>query len=327
MSSKIKRSLSGIKPTGTPHLGNILGMILPAISMQDSHETFYFIADYHALTSVRDPKQLKHDTYSVTAQWLALGLDPAKACLFRQSDISQVTELMWVLGTVTSMGDLNRAHAYKAAKDRGEEGAINMGVFAYPVLMAADIILYDSDVVPVGKDQIQHVEMARAMAQRFNHYFGETLKEPQELVRENVAVVPGIDGRKMSKSYNNGIVPLDPPKKLKKQVMAIVTDSKELEDVKDPDACHIVKLYELFASPEELEEMKSKYRAGGYGYGHAKLALLEKIEEKFAPAREKYNYYMENTAELDAVLTKGAERASALAEEVLQRTRIACGLR
>lgn len=327
MSSKVKRSLSGIKPTGAPHLGNILGMIQPAIDMQETHETFYFIADYHALTSVRKPEELRHDTYSVAAQWLALGLDPNKACLFRQSDIAQVTELMWILGTVTSMGDLNRAHAFKAAKDRGEEGAANMGLFAYPVLMAADIILYDSDVVPVGKDQIQHVEMARAMAQRFNHYFGETLKEPQELVQENVATVPGIDGRKMSKSYGNGIVPLEAPKKVKKQVMAIVTDSKELEDVKDPDTCHIVKLYELFASGEELEEMKNNYRAGGYGYGHAKLALLEKIEDRFATAREKYNHLMQNTAELDEVLAHGAVKAREVAAEVLERARIACGLR
>jgi tryptophanyl-tRNA synthetase len=323
----MKRSLSGIKPTGTPHLGNYLGMIEPAIALQKTHETFYFIANYHALTSVRDAKALRHDTLSVAAQFLAFGLDPSNGAFYRQSDVPQVTELSWVLGCMTSMGDLTRAHAYKAAKDRGEEGAINLGVFSYPVLMASDIILFDSDVVPVGQDQVQHIEMARGMAQRFNHYFGETLREPVELVQSSVAVVPGIDGRKMSKSYNNGIEPLAAPKELKKQVMAIVTDSKGLEDKKDPETCNIVNLYKFFANPEELESMKSSYRAGGYGYGHAKLALLEKIETRFSSAREKYNDFMKRPDDLEDILKDGSKKARKVAEGVLERTLKACGIR
>ncbi len=323
----MKRSLTGVKPTHNPHLGNILGAILPAIELQKTHETFYFVADYHALTSVRDPAKLRRDCYDVAATYLALGLDPNKGCFFKQSDVPAVNELMWVLGTVTSMGDLTRAHAYKAAKDRGEEGSINMGVFAYPVLMAADIILYDADVVPVGKDQIQHIEMARAMAQRFNHYFGETLKEPQEIVHKEVGLVPGIDGLKMSKSTGNGIDVLQPAKKVKKQVMAIVTDSKELEDKKDPSNCNIVNLYRLLASADEVAQMESKYREGGYGYGHAKLALLEKIEQRFAPSREKYEYYMNHPKEIDAILANGAEKARDVAKTVLEKTLKACGIR
>lgn len=323
----MKRSLSGIKPTGTPHLGNYLGMIRPAIALQKTHETFYFIANYHALTSVRDPKALRHDTLSVAAQLLAFGLDPSHGAFYRQSDVPQVNELAWVLGCMTSMGDLTRAHAFKAAKDKGEEGAINLGVFSYPVLMASDIILFDSDIVPVGQDQVQHIEMARGMAQRFNHYFGETLKEPKELVQANVATVPGIDGRKMSKSYNNGIEPLASAKELKKQVMAIVTDSKGLEDKKDPETCNIVALYKFFASPAELEDMKSKYRAGGYGYGHAKLALLEKLEAQFGPARAKYDELMKKPQDLEDILLDGAKKARKVAEGVLDRTLKACGIR
>jgi len=323
----MKRSLSGIKPTGTPHLGNYLGMIRPSIEMQKTHETFYFIANYHALTSVRDPKALRHDTLSIAAQFLAFGLDPSHGAFYRQSDVPQVNELAWVLGCMTSMGDLTRAHAYKAAKDKGEEGAINLGVFSYPVLMASDIILFDSDIVPVGQDQVQHIEMARGMAQRFNHYFGETLREPKELVQSNVATVPGTDGRKMSKSYNNGIEPLAAAKELKKQVMAIVTDSKGLEDKKDPDTCNILALYKFFATPAELEEIKMKYRAGGYGYGHAKMALLEKLETEFGPARAKYDELMKKPQDLEDILQDGAKKARKVAEGVLERTLKACGIR
>jgi len=322
----MKRSLSGIKPTGVPHLGNYLGMIRPAIELQQTHDTFYFIANYHALTSVRDAAKLRQDTLNVAAQFLAFGLNPSKGAFFRQSDIPEVTELTWVLATVTSMGDLTRAHAYKAAKDKGEEGALNLGVFSYPVLMAADIILYDTDVVPVGKDQVQHLEMARSMAQRFNHYFGETLKEPKELVREDVATIPGIDGRKMSKSYDNGIEPLSSPKALKKQVMAIVTDSKGLEDKKDPDTCNIVNLYKFFATAEELNGIKEKYRAGGYGYGHAKLALLEKLEESFGPARAQYEDLLKRPNDVEDILREGSKKARVIAQGVLQRTLKACGI-
>jgi tryptophanyl-tRNA synthetase len=301
-------------------------MIKPAIELQKTHETFYFIANYHALTTVRDAEQLRHDTFSVAATFIALGYDTQKGALFRQSDIPEVTELTWLLSCAVSMGDLTRAHAYKAAKDRGEEGTLNMGVFAYPVLMAADILLYDSDVVPVGKDQLQHIEMARAIAKRFNHHFGETFKEPQEYIRPEVAVVPGLDGRKMSKSYNNGIEPLAPSKQLKKQIMAIVTDSKGLEDVKDPANDNVVALYKLFATPEELKEMEENYRRGGYGYGHAKLALFEKFEAVFGPARKRYDELMNDRAELEKVLKQGAEKARSKAADVIARARKACGV-
>ncbi|MBS1984886.1 MAG: tryptophan--tRNA ligase [Bdellovibrionales bacterium] len=323
----MKTSLSGIKPTGMPHLGNILGMMVPAIAMQKSHETFYFIADLHALTSVADPAKLRQDTFDLAAAFLALGYDPQRGALFQQSQVPQVTELMWMLSCAVSMGDLFRAHAYKAAKDRNEEGRLNMATFAYPVLMAADILLYDADVVPVGKDQVQHLEMARAIAQRFNFHFGDTLKEPKELVQENVAVIPGIDGRKMSKSYSNGIEPLAPAKEVKKQVMAIVTDSKGLDDVKDPDTCHIVALYKLLASREEVATMEANYRKGGYGYGHAKLALLEKIEAQFGPARKKFEDYRAHPDLVHQALNEGARKASILANRTLERARKACGIR
>lgn len=322
----MKRSLSGIKPTGTPHLGNYLGMIRPAIALAQSHESFYFIANYHGLTTVKDAQKLREDTYNVAAQFLAFGLDPEKSIFYRQSDVPEVTELHWLLSCTVSMGDLTRAHAYKAAKDRGEEGALNLGVVAYPVLMAADILLYDADVVPVGKDQIQHLEMARAIAQRFNYTYGETLKEPKELVQSDVATVPGTDGRKMSKSYNNGIEPLAPEKKLKSQVMSIVTDSKALEDIKDPDTDNVFAIYKLLASPEETEVMAQNYCKGGYGYGHAKLALWEKIEATFSPARSRFEKLLADKSYLDEVLRKGAMRAKAVAEPVLERTRRACGV-
>jgi tryptophanyl-tRNA synthetase len=322
----MKRSLSGIKPTGFPHLGNYLGMIRPAIEMQSSFESYYFIANYHALNTVRDAKQLKSDTQDVAAQFVAFGLDPKKAALYRQSDVPEVTELTWYLSTVVSMGDLFRAHAFKAAKDAGEEGTLNLGTFSYPVLMAADILIVDADVVPVGKDQLQHLEMARAMAQRFNFYFGNVLKEPKESIRENVAVVPGVDGRKMSKSYNNGIEPLLTGNALKKQVMAITTDSKGLADVKDPETCTIFNLYKHLATPAEVQDMAEKYRKGGYGYGHAKLALLEAIEKHFAPARERYQALKARPQELEDILQEGARRTRKIAQEVLARCRLAVGI-
>jgi len=322
----MKRSLSGIKSTGSPHLGNYLGMIRPAIDLQQTHETFYFIANLHALTSVRDAEANRRDTFEIAALFLACGFDPAKGALFRQSDVPEHTELMWLLSCAVPLGDLFRAHAYKAAKDKGEEGALNAGVFLYPVLMAADILLYDSDIVPVGKDQLQHLEMTRELARRFNFHFGATFKEPKELIKEDVAVVPGIDGRKMSKSYGNGIEPFRPAKEVKKQVMSIVTDSKGLEDKKDPDTCHIFSLYKLFANSAERDETAAKYRAGGYGYGHAKLALLEKIEAHFGASRRKYEELLKNPAEVEAALQAGARRARSVATPVLARARKNCGL-
>ncbi|MBP7844146.1 MAG: tryptophan--tRNA ligase [Proteobacteria bacterium] len=321
-----KRSLSGIKPTGRPHLGNYLGMIKPALDLQEKYDCFYFVADYHALTTNPNPKDLRDSVHEVTASFIASGLDPDKATFFRQSDVPLVTELSWILSSCVSMGDLTRAHAYKAAKDKGIEGTLNLGVFSYPVLMAADILLYDSDVVPVGKDQIQHLEMARAMAKRFNHFYGDTLKEPLELVQAEVAVVPGIDGQKMSKSYGNGIEPFAPQKELKKQVMAIVTDSKGLEDVKDPSTCNIVALYRLLATKDEVLDMEAKYRAGNYGYGHAKLALLDKIENVFGEARKTYEKVRHDDKYLEAVLKKGADRANDYAQKLLSRVKKACGV-
>ncbi len=322
----MKRSLTGIKPTGQAHLGNYLGMVKEVVALQNDYESYLFIADYHALTTERDASVLRNNTFEMAASLLAFGIEADKTVIFRQSDVPETTELTWLLGCVSSMGDLTRAHAYKAAKEKNEEGRINWGLFSYPVLMAADIILYNADIVPVGKDQIQHVEMARAMAQRFNYLFGETLKEPQEKVKKEVATVPGTDGRKMSKSYGNGIEPLIAEKKLKKQIMSIVTDSKELEDVKDPENCAVVDLYRLFASEAQVREMEDKYRAGNYGYGHAKLALLEAVLNHFAPARERYVHFKNNPDEVEQILRTNAEKARKVARGVLDQAKIACGL-
>lgn len=322
-----KRSLSGIKPTGFPHLGNYLGMIRPAIDLQDDYESFYFVADYHALTSVNDPAKMRDSVHQITAYFLAFGLDPAKAAFFRQSDVPEVTELTWMLSCVTNMGLLERAHAYKAAKDKGIANEINHGVFSYPVLMAADILIYDSDIVPVGQDQIQHLEMTRDMAQRFNHAFGgEYLKLPEAKVRKEVAVVPGVDGQKMSKSYDNVIEPLLPPKKLRKQCMQIETDSTPLDEPKNPDTCNVFALYKLFADAEEIMEMRQNYEAGGYGYGHAKQALFEKMDEYFTPYREKYDELRHDTDRLEEVLAAGAQKVRPVVDDVMQRVREATGL-
>lgn len=324
----MKRSLTGIKPTSElPHLGNYLGALRPALELQKSHQPFYFIADYHALTTIRDGKKLRNDSIQMAAAFYSFGFDPSKGALFLQSDIPEIPELSWVLSCLASFGDLTRAHAFKAAKDEGREGELNLGVFSYPVLMAADILAYDADVVPVGNDQLQHVEMARQLAQRFNHYYGEVFKKPEPVVQAGTALVPGVDGvRKMSKSYGNFIEPLATEKVLKAQVMSIVTDSLGLEDKKDPDTSAIVTLYKLLASPAEVKEMEDKFRAGGYGYGHGKLALLEKILEFFGPARKRYEELTKNPDEIRHVLKVGAEKAREEATLVLSRVRKACGL-
>lgn len=325
--SKRKRSLSGIKPTGNPHLGNYLGMIQPAIELQEDFDAFYFVADYHALTSVNDPARMRQLVYEITAYFLAFGLDPKRAAFFRQSDIPEVTELTWILSCVTHMGLLERAHAYKAAKDQGREKEINHGVFSYPVLMAADILIYDSDVVPVGADQIQHLEMTRDMAQKFNAAFGgDFLKLPEARVRKDVATVPGVDGQKMSKSYGNLIEPLISAKKMRKQVMGIETDSAGLDEPKDPTTCTVVDLYKLFASADEVAAMEAKYRAGGYGYGHAKQELFEKLDAYFGPYRQKYEALIDDTDYLEDVLRAGADRVRPLVDEVMDRVRQASGL-
>lgn len=321
-----RRSLSGIKPTGAPHLGNYLGMIRPAIALQEEYDAFYFVADYHALTSTHDRAQMRAATYDATAIFLAFGLDPSRAVFWRQSDTPGVTELTWVLSCMTSMGHLERAHAYKAARDRGEAGAINHGVFSYPVLMAADILMYDSDVVPVGKDQVQHIEMARDMAQRFNHTFGDTLKLPRPSVQEEVQTIIGTDGRKMSKSYDNTIPVFLPAKKLRKKLMGIQTDSKGMEEPKNPDTCNVFTLYKLFADSEQVAQMRENYTGGNYGYGHAKQALFEVMDEHLAPHRETYVNLRADEDGLEDVLRDGAIRAREIGGAVLERVREAVGL-
>jgi tryptophanyl-tRNA synthetase len=321
------RALSGIKPTGAPHLGNYLGMIRPAIALQDTHDAFYFIADYHALTTQRNPEDLKRHSYAIAAIFLACGLDPARATFFRQSDVPEVLELAWVLSCVTNMGLLQRAHAYKAAEERGEANLLPVGTFYYPVLMAADILLYDSAVVPVGRDQVQHIEMAQDMAGHFNTVFGaNTLHRPECLVREEVHTIPGTDGRKMSKSYGNTIELFLPSKQLRKAVMGIVTDSTPVEAPKDPERDNVFALYKLFATPEETAALAERYRAGGMGYGHAKQALFEVLEREIGPARARYEALMADTAQLDRVLAEGASRARGVARQVIARVRKRVGL-
>ena len=320
-----KRSLSGIKPTGMPHLGNYLGMIRPAVALQDDFDAFYFVADYHALTSTSDAAEMRQHSYDITAIFLAFGLDPERSTFWRQSDLPEVCELTWFLSCMTSMGLLERAHAWKAAKDKGEEGAVNHGLFAYPVLMAADILLFDSDVVPVGKDQVQHIEMARDMAQRFNHLYGDSLRLPAPRVQEEVQTIIGTDGRKMSKSYGNTIPVFLPEKKLRKAAMRIVTDSTPVEDPKDPETCNVFTLYKLFASPDQVAEMAANYRGGGYGYGHAKQALFEVMNEHLGPFRGRYEALRRDEDSLEDVLQLGAGKAWEAAAPVLARVREAAG--
>lgn len=320
------RALSGIKPTGTPHLGNYFGMIQPAISLQDTHEAFYFVADYHALTTGRDPAVLRRASHEITATFLACGLDPKRATFFRQSDVPEVVELAWHLACVTSYGLIQRAHAYKAAEQKGELNALSTGTVFYPVLMAADILLYDSDVVPVGKDQVQHVEMTQDMATHLNGIYGECLRRPEPLVRAEVQTVIGTDGQKMSKSYGNTIEIFLSDKQLKKAVSGIKTDSAAVEDAKDPTGDNVFNLYKLVAGAAQVDEMAAQYRAGGYGYGHAKMALHEALVAHLGPARERYHDLMNRPADLDDVLAQGATRARAIGRGVLDRVRSRVGL-
>ena len=321
----MSRILTGVQSTGTPHLGNLLGAIIPAINMSknSSEESFLFIADMHSLTQIKDPAILKQNTYSTAATWLACGLDVENTVFYRQSDIPQVTELSWYLSCFYPYQRLTLAHSFKDKADRLED--INSGLFTYPMLMAADILLYDADVVPVGKDQLQHLEMSRDVANRFNHQMGDTLIPPQAKIQEGTMYVPGTDGEKMSKSKNNIIDIFLPDKQLRKQIMKIKTDSTPLEDPKDPDNCNLFALYQLLASKEQVEEMREKYIAGNYGYGHAKQAFYELIIEKFAKERELYNYYMNNLPEIDKALAIGAKKAHKVAAEVLGRVRTKLG--
>lgn len=332
-----RRALTGIKPTGLVHWGHYFGMIQPAINMSREMEALYFIADYHALTTVRDADALRADSYDIAATWLACGLDPEDAILWRQSDVPEVTELSWILSCVTGFGLIERAHSFKDARAKSKE--VNFGLVTYPVLMAADILLYDSDIVPVGKDQNQHLEMTRDMVGYFNHQFlggsgydaegrwdGRGLKLPEAHIREATGVVVGMDGRKMSSSYDNGIPIFGSKKQIRKRVMSIVTDPTPLEDPKDPDECNVFTLYRCFSTEAEQEALAARYRGGNYGYGHAKVELFDKAREYFAPMQEKYDEYKANTALLEEVLQNGAARARAIAEPVIERVRDAVGL-
>ena len=317
----MSRILTGVQSTGTPHLGNLLGAILPAIEMANDskNEAFIFIADMHSLTQIKDGNELRENTYSVAATWLACGIDINKTVFYRQSDIPQVAELSWYLSCYFPYQRLTLAHGFKDKSDRLAD--VNSGLFTYPMLMAADILLYDAEIVPVGKDQLQHLEMARDVASRLNNVVGDTLILPQAKISENTKLVPGIDGEKMSKSRNNFINIFLPDKKLRKQIMGIQTDSKALEDPKNPDTDNVFALYKLLASDAKIAEMRANYEGGNYGYGHAKQALYELIIDKFADVRTKYNHYMENRTEIDEALAVGAEKARVVATDVLQRVR------
>lgn len=315
------RVLTGIQSTGTPHLGNLLGAILPAIEMakDPQNDSFLFIANLHTLTQIKDAELMRENTYSTAAVWLACGLDPEKTTFYRQSDVAEVTELMWHLLCFYPYQRLTLATSFKDKADYLAD--VNAGLFTYPILMAADILLYDAEMVPVGKDQSQHLEITRDVATKFNLKFGETFVLPDAKINEATKIVPGTDGEKMSKSRNNTINIFLPEKQLKKQVMSIVTDSKGLEEPKDPDTCHIFRLYELLASPEEIETMRANYLGGNYGYGHAKTALLELILTKFASEREKYQALMEDQSQIDKALEMGASKARLIARETLKRVR------
>lgn len=321
------RILTGIQSTNVPHIGNILGAMLPAIKMsnESDNEALFFIADLHALTSVKNPDQLSNSTYAVAAAWLALGFDVNKNILFRQSDIPEVCELTWYLNCFTPFPMLANSHAFR---DKSENlSDVNAGLFTYPVLMAADILLYDTQFVPVGKDQLQHLEITRDIARSFNHRMGEILVIPEARVNEETMMIPGTDGRKMSKSYNNFINIFLPEKELKKKIAEIVTDSKPLEEPKDPNTCHVFALYKTIASTDQTEEMRNNYERGNFGYGHAKKALLEVILERFSTARETYSHLMNDFGSIDNELKKGELKARKIATQVLDRVRRSVGYR
>ncbi len=325
-------ALTGIKPTGKPHIGNYLGMHRPALSLMEDYLGLYFVADYHALTTMNDPERLREMVYEVAASWLALGLDPEKAVFFRQSDIPEIPEFTWILSCFTSKGLLNRAHAYKAAVDanlelgRDPDEGINAGLFYYPVLMAADILMYGADVVPVGLDQKQHIEITRDIAEAFNRTYGDILKVPEGLIQESVMKVPGIDGRKMSKSYDNTIPIFAPEKQLRKQVMRIVTDSKRPEDPKDPESCNVFALLKFFAPPDRLEEISQLYLHGGAAYGSLKKELAQLILDHFAEARERFEALIQNRDQLDRILAEGAQKARDIGRPYLMAARKAIGI-
>ena len=321
----MSRILTGVQSTGTPHLGNLLGAILPAIKMANDpeNEAFLFIADMHSLTQIKDGKELRDNTYSTAATWLACGLDIEKTVFYKQSDVSQVTELSWYLSCFFPYQRLTLAHSFKDKSDRLED--VNAGLFTYPMLMAADILLYDAEIVPVGKDQLQHLEMTRDVANRFNNIAGNTLVAPKAKIQENTQLIPGTDGEKMSKSRNNTINIFLSDKKLRKQLMSIKTDSKALEEPKNPDNDNVFNLYKLLATDAQIEKMRANYEGGNYGYGHAKQALYELILDQFSEIRERYQYFMENKEEIDKALAVGAKKATVVANDVIERVRAKIG--
>lgn len=320
----MSRILSGIQPSGTLHIGNYFAMMKPMIELQHTNDLFCFIVNYHALTSIHDPKELAENTINAAMDFIALGLDPDRAHFWVQSDIPEVTELAWILSCHTSLGLLERSHSYK---DKVAKGIVpNTGLFTYPVLMAADILLFNAEVIPVGKDQKQHLEITRDIAERFNQMYGEVFVLPEPMISEDIAVIPGIDGQKMSKSYNNTINIFEEESTLKKKVMRIVTDSTPVEAPKNPDTCNLFALYKLFASPEKTEELKERYRKGGTGYGEVKKELFGLIWEYFAPFRDKRKQLQNNKGDIAAILKKGAEKTRPIAQETLQRVKQAVGL-
>jgi tryptophanyl-tRNA synthetase len=319
------RILSGIQPSGVLHIGNYFGMMRPAIALQEEGETFYFIANYHALTSLRDPNAVRENSRRVALDFLACGLDPKRTALFLQSDVPQVTELTWILSTVTPVSRLELAHSYKDKVARGLPA--NAGLFCYPVLMAADILIYDSDLVPVGKDQKQHIEITRDVATRINEAYGDVFKLPEGRTQVATEVVPGLDGQKMSKSYGNTIDIFGDEKETRKRVMSIVTDSTPVGAPKDPDKSTIVQLYSLFASKDDVADMRERFKKGGTGYGDFKKQLFEKLWEYFAPMRKRREEIQRDQSYIDNVLAEGAKRANEIADQVMTRVRGVVGLR
>jgi len=313
--------LTGVQSTGTPHLGNLLGAILPAIKMANDpkNETFLFIADLHSATQIKDAKTLKENTYSVAATWLACGLDTNKVTFYKQSSVPQTCELTWYLSCFFPFQRLTLAHSFKDKASYLEN--VNAGLFTYPMLMAADILLYNAEIVPVGKDQLQHLEITRDVAARFNHQMGDVFVLPDAQIAEDIMTIPGTDGEKMSKSRNNFINIFEDDKKLRKQIMAIVTDATPLEDPKNPDTCNVFALYKLLGSEEQVTQMRANYLGGNYGYGHAKQALFELICTNFKDIREKYTYYINNLEEVDRFLAEGAAKATVIANETLGKVR------
>ena len=325
-------ALSGIKPTGTLHIGNYLGMIRPAFDLIENYQTLYFIADYHALTTLKDRFTLNQYLYDVAATLLAMGLDPQKAIFFRQSDIPEIYEFTWILNCFTAKGLLNRAHAYKAVVDANIEAGkqpdadVNAGLYGYPVLMAADILLYGSNFVPVGQDQRQHVEIARDIALAVNNTCGEILAVPEPLIQEAVMTIPGIDGRKMSKNYNNTIPIFTDAKSLRKQVMRIITDSSRPEDPKNPDECNVFNIFKYFAPPDMVASRRNAYISGGLAYSEIKQELYELLNEFFGGRRDTYFKLLDDKNHLDHILNEGADRARALAGPILENVRRAVGI-